>query len=552
MLHHLEAEVLTLLLIASLVGILARRIRVPYTLALVLAGLGLSFLELESLKDLALTPELLFLLFLPPLLFEAAYHLPFRDLLKNAPHIGFLALPGVLISVVLTAAGSYAGLSGLGLAAGFGWSQAFIFGAVIASTDPISVLALFKELGAPKRLYQIVEGESLINDGVSVVVFLIVGVLVGITAPPAGHAPLHGLHDIVVFAVLTFSKTAAGGVAIGAAVAAVVSLVTRQVDDHLIEITLTTLVAWGSFLLAEQLHVSGVLSTVTAGIVMGSFGKEVGMSASTRVAVRDFWEYMGFISNSFIFLLVGLELDASRLLPEATAIAWVFLAVVAARAVMIYLGVPLIDRFSEPLPAVWRPVLIWGGLRGSLSMVLTLGLPADTPGRALLVNLVFGVVAVSLFLQGLTMSPLVRRLGVLSGGLTPSLEYQQARGRAIAYRYVLAEADRQLEQGMLDEASHRRLVNFYQSARNHAREEAKALSGTTAAPELLFLAAKSLATFEREAIGRVVASGVISDAAGAAVLAAIDARVDALTEAAHFGEPELEAAFSRLYSESES
>ena len=315
LIHHVEAQVLILLFIASLVGMLARRLKLPYTLALVIAGLGLSFLKLDSLSDLALTPDLLLLLFLPPLLFEAAYHLPFQDLRRNAPHIGFLAVAGVLVSVGLTAVISFAGLDSMGLASGFGWPQAFLFASVISATDPISVLALFKELGAPKRLYQVVEGESLINDGVAVVVFVIVGVVLGVPSAHTPSTPLLGLQDIISFSVVTFLKTSLGGIAAGAAVGAAASILTRQVDDHLIEITLTTLVAWGSFLLAEQVHVSGVLSTVTAGIVMGSFGKHFGMSPSTRVAVHDFWQYMGFVSNSFIFLLVGLELDAGNLLP---------------------------------------------------------------------------------------------------------------------------------------------------------------------------------------------------------------------------------------------
>jgi len=546
--EHVEVQVLVLLLIASLVGMVARRLRVPYTLALVVAGLGLSFIRLGVLADVELTPQLLLLLFLPPLLFEAAYHLPFRDLRRNAVHIGFLAIVGVMVAVALTAVLSYGGLRGLGLGRGFGWPQALLFASVIAATDPISVLALFKQIGAPRRLYQVVEGESLINDGVAVVVFAIIAGVLGV---PLGHtAPvaLHGGREIAVYAIVSFARTGVGGLLVGAMVGATASVLTRQIDDHLIEITLTTVVAWGSFLLAEQLGVSGVLSTVSAGVLTGSFGKEYGMSPSTRMAVRDFWEYMGFVSNSFIFLLIGLKLEPWTLAADAAAVGVAFLAVVLARAVLIYGGVPLADRLATPLPPKWRHVLAWGGLRGSLSMVLILGLPPSFPGQALLLKLVFGVVAVSLFVQGLTMAPLMRRLGILGGaGLALGRPYERARGQAIAFRHVVLEADELAQQGLLDEATHRSLTAWYQRERRRAAAKARQLAGETARPEHLLEAAKTLATIEREAIGQAVAAGVICAASGAELSGDIDVRLDKLDRAAHEGEAELMVAFRALY-----
>ena len=547
--HQVEVQVLILLLVASLVGMLARRSRVPYTLALVVAGLGISFVHLPALSDVALTPELLLLLFLPPLLFEAAYHLPFDDLRKNRVHIFYLAIIGVLVATTFTAVLAYAGIHGSGLLSTLGWTEALLFAAVISATDPISVLALFKEMGAPKRLYQVVEGESLINDGMAVVVFVILGAVLGVTSVH-GQAPvLEDAHDIAVFAVISFTRISLGGLGVGAAIGALASVLTRQVDDHLIEITLTTLVAWGSFLLAEQLHVSGVLSTVAAGIMMGSFGKYFGMSPSTRMAVQDFWEYMGFLSNSFIFLLIGIELEPSALLRHAPVIAVGFLAVVVARAIVIYGGLPIADRLAAvALPRSWRHILVWGGLRGSLSMVLVLGLPADFPGRSLLIDLVFGVVAVSLFLQGLTMAPLMKKLGLRhTSGLATSRDYERARGRDLAFRQVLNEADRMLEQGLLDELTHGWLRGWYQQAGDRSRREARKLAGTSAEPERLLEGARTLATIEKEAIERAVRSGVISEGSGTELMTELDRRLDGLDRAAGEGEPELLAAMAQLY-----
>jgi len=548
MIHHVEVQVLILLLIASLVGIFARRIRLPYTLALVLAGLALSFIQLEALSDVNLTSDLLLLLFLPPLLFEAAYHLPFDDFRKNGAHIAYLALAGVLITACLTALGTFGAFNYLGLVDNFNWTHAFLFAAVISATDPISVLALFKEVGAPKRLYQIVEGESLINDGVAVVIFAIVVAVIGL---PSSHGPaieLQGAQAIIGFACITFAKTAIGGILVGAAIGGFASVMTRQVDDHLIEITLTTLVAWGSFLIAEELHVSGVLSTVSAGILMGSFGKYFGMSASTRIAVQDFWQYMGFLSNSFIFLLVGLELDPGAFFTNLPAVLLAFLAVLAARSVAVYVGIPVVNLFSVPLPGRWKHILAWGGLRGSLSMVLILGLPLDFAGRSFLINLVFGVVSVSLFLQGLTMAPIMKRLKLTQEDTDTNHEYEIARGRSLSYRQVIYETKKLIDRGVPGEASYRQVLEYYTDARESAQADIVKYAATKARPERLHEAAKSMAVIEREAISHALATEMISANTCADLINDLNVRLDELETAAQDSEEMMHETLQRLYS----
>jgi CPA1 family monovalent cation:H+ antiporter len=386
----------------------------------------------------------------------------------------------------------YAGLGATGLVGDFGWREAWLFAAVIAATDPVSVLALFKEFGVAKRLYLVVEGESLLNDGVAVVMFVIITGVYGLSAT-------HVMPEdttLFVYGLETFGRMAIGGALIGAALGGGFSLLTSQIDDHLVETTLTTLLAYGSFLIAEELHCSGVLSTVFAGIVAGSVGARRGMSASTRNAVEDFWEFAGFIANSFIFLLVGLELELLELARSGVAAAVAFVAVCLARAAAVYLGVPIANRFAQPLPRAWTQVLVWGGLRGSLSMVLILTLPTTFAGRSTLVTLVFGVVALSLFVQGLTMGPLLKRLGLLEGKKKHDA-YERARATSIMSRRALEEL-RALERDHLVEPQvAARLRQWYDTRNEKAELDAKAALGSAQLVEQLAEAIRRLAEAER-------------------------------------------------------
>ena len=228
---------------------------------------------------------------------------------------------------------------------------------MISATDPVSVLALFKKLGLPARLTTIVEGESLLNDGTAVVVFrILLAIIIGTTTQPSAGLFWGSLRE---FVIVVF-----GGVAIGAAIGILASTVTSYFDDHLLEITLTTIVAYGSFLLAEMLLLSPVMSVLAAGLIVGNYGRRRGMSPTTEVAVNSFWEYAAFVVNSLVFLLIGLEIQLSSFQQYLAPVAWAIVAMLASRMVVVYGITSLTNRFKPSVPLQWQHVLFWGGLRG--------------------------------------------------------------------------------------------------------------------------------------------------------------------------------------------
>ena len=400
------SSVFLLLLVAAVVAILADRVRVPYTVALVLVGILLG--SLRVLEPPHLTKELLFAVFLPGLVFEAAFHLPPEEFRQGRFTIFALAVPGVLLALALTALIMVPAARLLGLEDVFTWRHAVVFGALIAATDPIAVVSLFRTLGAPRRLATLVEGESLLNDGTAIVFFgLALTVVAGAGMSAAGVA-------------LDFFRVVGIGAAAGFLVGFAVSRSLRLVDAPMIEMTLTTIAAYGSFLLSEKAHGSGVIATVVAGMLCGSSSARSAMKPTTRVVVESFWEYIAFVLNSLVFLLIGFQVRLADLAASWRLIAAAFLVVLLVRSAVVFLVTGLLGGTRERIPGSWRVVLTWGGLRGALSMVLALSLAADFPHRDQLIVTTFGVVLLSLLVQGLTMAPLLRLLGLAQR--TPSTE----------------------------------------------------------------------------------------------------------------------------------
>ncbi len=381
-----------LLFVATLVAMLTRRIGMPYAVGLVFAGFGLALTPVGA--KLELTPALIMEVFLPPLIFEAAIQIRWRPFRRELPLLLVLVTVGVMLAAALVAVGMY-------YYAGWGWLGAAFFGVLIAATDPVSVIAAFKELRVDYRLHLLVESESLLNDGVAAVLFaLLLGIAGGAEVGPTAIG-------------FSLVKIAFGGIACGLAVAGLLLLLAGRTRDKLIEISLTMLAAYGSFLLAEYFHMSGVLATLAAGILIGNQGMAGSITRQNRGAVLDFWEFAAFLANSFVFILIG-SAEASPALIAAIPLAIVAtLLSLGGRAVAIY---PLSLAFARTKQAIswpYKHVLFWGGLRGALALALALALPANIPERGTIIAAAFLVVAFSIVVQGLTMPVLIRRLGLL-------------------------------------------------------------------------------------------------------------------------------------------
>ena len=399
------APIGVLLLAACLIAMLSRRLGLPYIVGLVVAGFAIALLP--NSPDLPLSRGLIFNVLLPPLVFEAALQLEWKRFRAELPLTLALALAGVAIAAAIVAAGMH-------YAAGWSWIGAALFGVLIAATDPVSVIAAFREMKTGPRVSMIVESESLLNDGVAAVAFAVLAAIAaGGSASTASLVP-------------QFLWTLGGGVVVGLVVSGAVLLIVGRTDDPLVEITLTTIAAYGSFLIAEELHASGIISALAAGLVVGNLGWGAALSEEGKTRVQYAWEYFAFLANSLVFILIGLNSASLPLQQLGSVGAIAVVLVLVGRAVSIYPLAALFRRSRWKLPASYQHTLFWGGLRGALALALALAVPGTVPERTAIIVTAFVVVAFSILVQGLTMPWLIKRLGL--GELPPGGAEASRRG----------------------------------------------------------------------------------------------------------------------------
>jgi CPA1 family monovalent cation:H+ antiporter len=378
-----------LLLVACLIAMLTRRLGLPYIVGLVAAGFLIALLPHGP--NLPLSRELIFNILLPPLVFEAALQLDWRRFRHELPLTLTLAFAGVAIATAIVTVGMH-------WIVGWSWIGAALFGVLIAATDPVSVIAAFREMGCLPRVSMVVESESLLNDGVAAVGFVVLSAIAAGASPGAS----------VVGAAFIWSLF--GGLAIGLAVSGAILLVVGRTDDPLVEITLTTIAAYGSFLIAERFHASGIISALAGGLIIGSAGTRF-LSRAGGDRVHWAWEYFAFLANSIVFILIGTNVASQpihRLGSAAAATA--ILLVLAGRALSIYPLSALFNWSRWKLKPALQHTLFWGGLRGALALALALAVPVQVAERDAIILTAFVVVAFSILVQGLTMPWLINRL----------------------------------------------------------------------------------------------------------------------------------------------
>ncbi len=395
--------VVGLLLIAAIILGVTRRLKLPFTVALVIVGIALSVVSsaypgvLPALHNLEISSSLIFYVFLPTLIFEAAFNLDARQLREDLGSVLVLSIPGLLVSTFVIG-------SIVAIATPIPAAPAMLLGAILSATDPVAVTAVFKRLGAPQRLRVLVEGESLFNDATSIV---LARILLGVVL--AGSVS----NQLIAKGAINFCVVFVGGLAVGWVLGLLTGYAMGSVEDQFIEITLTTVLAYASYLFAEEVfHVSGVMATIAAGITIGGWGR-MKISHAVRDYLERFWEYIAFVANALIFLMVGLRVDLSALRGTLGLLFWVVVAMLVSRAAVIYGLMPFVERLprAEPIDRAYQAVVFWGGLRGAIALAVVLSLP-PFQYRDTFVALVMGAVLFTLLVKGLTIEPLVRRLAL--------------------------------------------------------------------------------------------------------------------------------------------
>ena len=485
-----------LLLVATGVALLSRRLRIPYVTGLVLAGLPIN--ELLS-RRIGLDPSLVLNLFLPILIFEAGINTDVSRLRSTFKPIALLAGPGSVLSSAIIAVL-------LKFVLGLTWIPALFVAVILANTDTVSMIAVFKEIPVPSRLSTIVEGETLFNDAAALVSFNLISQVYS----TGSITILEGIQQLLFIAL--------GGGIVGLVLGYLSIPIFSRLDDPLSSLLLTVAVALGTFQVGQFIGVSGAVAVVAAGLIFGNIGLSANTSASNRITLLSFWEYAGFSVNTFIFLLIGVQINPIVLWNTLPAILLTVLAYQVGRILSIYPLMAVVRWIDRPIPLSWQHLLFLGNIKGSLSMALALSLPNTLPGRDYLITLVFGSVLVSLVGQGLSLPWLVKRLK-LSKFSENQQQVEQLQAQLITAKAAQDELDTLLKSGILPKAVYEEMRSTYQvkiagaekALREFYNRRAGAFDGNTGALSKLDAIRRRLLLAEKGALNEAIRKRILSE-----------------------------------------
>jgi monovalent cation/hydrogen antiporter len=465
--HHVELVLVSLLVAVAVLGSVSRMIGIPYPIVLVVGGLAMGFIP--GLPEVELEPELVLVIFLPPLLYSEAFFANLHDLRRDLRAISLAAIGLVLATMCTVAVVAHA------LVDEMSWGVAFTLGAIVAPTDPVAAAQVARRMSVPRRVISVIEGESLLNDGTALVAYKV--------AVAAAVAGTFSLLD----ASVEFVLGAAGGIAIGLAAGWLISEIRRRIDDVPVEITISLLSGYAAYVPAEAIDASGVLAAVTVGIVLGWRAPRIS-TASMRLTGYAVWEILVFLLNALLFVLIGLQLPlildglagepASTLILQAAAVSLTVIVTRLAWSHIVTFIIRALDRreAQRARRASWRirTIISWAGMRGSVSLAAALALASDFPQRDIVLFLTFSVIFVTLVLQGLTLPALIRRLGVTDDGED---EREELLGRRAAVDAALARIEELAGEEWTRDDTAERMRGMYEYRRNRLAARAEEFDG---------------------------------------------------------------------------
>jgi len=452
---EIEVTFLILLIITSAVAMLTKKINLPYTIVLVTIGLILGYLKIINAPHLS--KDMLYYIFLPPLIFQTAIHLNFNDLKRDFPVILTLVIPGVVLSTIVT---GYAFL-GIGediFKQSVDLSIGLLFGAAVAATDPVAVISIFEKLGVPRRLRFLVDSESLLNDGTSIVIFSIVLELI--------NHKLSSMNS----AFIDFFFVVGVGLLVGYFIGLITDELIKRAEDPMVVITLTTVAAYLSFIVADKIGVSGVMSTVAAGLVIGQRSLLNPIYPTIKLTTETFWDYGAFLANSLIFLIIGFSINLNLLYKFWPLVLIAYIAMMFARFIVIFFTWGSFLKTSYKFPFSWSVVMGWGGIRGALTMVLALSLPDSFKYKEVIVTMVFGVVLLSIFIQGITV-PFVIKFFKLNTSNEEIFKFEELKTKTSIIQHIINELNEMKNKMLITQKVYENLLSEYRNSLNTLNEQ---------------------------------------------------------------------------------